>query len=295
MKKHFNYYMAMFVVLFSCNNENNNINKVNKEKNNELPTKDTIIKSVNKTICDSGFNIATRFLPPEGFNRIDYEKNTFGYYLQHLPLKPSGEKVKYYDGEIKYKNVYDAVVDMEISKNNLQQCADAVIRLKAEDLYSQKKFDEISFSLTNGFIMDYSEWINGNRLAIDGKKTYWKKTAEISNTYKDFRAYLETVFSYAGTISLEKSLKAKTNNDIECGDVFIKGGDPGHAVIVVDVAINKNREKVFLLAQSYMPAQETQILKNFNNSTISPWYSSNFKDTLKTPEWIFTKSQLKTW
>mgnify|MGYP000471731144 CR=1 FL=1 len=83
--------------------------------------------------------------------------------------------------------------------------------------------------------------------------------------------------------------------EIEIGDVFIKGGFPGHAVIVVDMAINKtNQEKVFLLAQSYMPAQELQILKNPNNQEISPWYRvSEISGELRTPEWTFKKTDLK--
>ena len=59
---------------------------------------------------------------------------------------------------------------------------------------------------------------------------------------------------------------------MKIGDVFIKGGSPGHAVTIVDIAINpKTNKKVFLLAQSYMPAQEIKILKNPNNSELSPW------------------------
>ena len=58
------------------------------------------------------------------------------------------------------------------------------------------------------------------------------------------------------------------------GDVFIIGGSPGHAVIVVDMAVNpETHEKVFLLAQSYMPAQQIQLLKNNNDPDLSPWYS----------------------
>jgi hypothetical protein len=116
-----------------------------------------------------------------------------------------------------------------------------------------------------------------------------------SNTYTDFRNFMELVFSYAGTISLSKSLRPGKLSDISIGDVFIYGGSPGHAVIVVDVAENTCRDKVFLLAQSYMPAQETQILKNFNDDTLSPWYSSNIIRNLVTPQWTFSVDQLKTW
>lgn len=82
--------------------------------------------------------------------------------------------------------------------------------------------------------------------------------------------------------------------DMQPGDVFIKGGSPGHAVIVVDMATDvKTGKKMFMLAQSYMPAQEIQVLKNPNNSLLSPWYSLDFGDNLETPEWDFTSKELK--
>ncbi len=108
---------------------------------------------------------------------------------------------------------------------------------------------------------------------------------------------MNLVFSYAGTHSLSKELKNIENlEDIKIGDVFIKGGFPGHAVIVMDVAKHKNSgKKIFLLAQSYMPAQDIHILKNPNNTALNPWYSTDFEDKLYTPEWTFDKNQLKKW
>ena len=50
-----------------------------------------------------------------------------------------------------------------------------------------------------------------------------------------------------------------------------------------------------MIAQSYMPAQETQILKNKNDDKLSPWYSANIEDKLYTPEWTFEVGHLKTW
>ena len=47
-----------------------------------------------------------------------------------------------------------------------------------------------------------------------------------------------------------------------------------------------------MMAQSYMPAQDIHVLKNFNNKNNSPWYSIAFDGNLKTPEWTFTKNQL---
>lgn len=239
--------------------------------------------------------IQQHFQLPQGFVREEESKTSFDFFLRNLPLKQSGSNVLYFDGSTKpNKNVYEAVVDLPIGKQDLHQCADAVMRLRADYFYSQKQYDKIHFNFTNGFRADFSKWAAGYRIAVKGNKTSWVKTAKPSESYETYWKYLETVFMYAGTASLEKELKPINVSDIKIGDVFIKGGFPGHAVIVVDMAVNpKNNQKIVLLAQSYMPAQEIQILKNPNNSSLSPWYAVDFGTSLKTPEWTFSSSQLK--
>ena len=251
--------------------------------------------TVNPLINETGTNVLSRFNAPKGFERKPVKQASFAQYLQNLPLKAVGTKVKYYNGSIKHKDVYEAVVNLDIDNKNLQQCADAIMRLRAEYFYAQKAYNNISFNLTNGFRVDYIEWIKGNRIINKGNQAYWQKSAVPSNTYKDFRNYLNFVFAYAGTLSLDKSLYNKDLKNIAIGDVFIIGGSPGHAVIVVDVAENHKCEKIFLLVQSYMPAQEIQILKNPNDKQLSPWYSANIIDELITPEWTFKAHHLKSW
>ncbi|HQK39526.1 MAG TPA: DUF4846 domain-containing protein [Flavobacterium alvei] len=252
-------------------------------------------KTNNLIINIEGNTIQHRFQPPAGFVRQAESESSFGFFLRDLPLKPSGSNVLYFDGTVKSnRNVYEAVVNLPIGKQNLHQCADAVMRLRADYFYSLKQYDKIHFNFTNGFRVDFSKWAAGYRIAVKGNKTSWVKTAKPSVSYETYWNYLETVFMYAGTASLEKELKTIKVSDVKIGDVFIKGGFPGHAVIVVDVAVNpKTNQKVMLLAQSYMPAQELQILKNPNNVSINPWYDTDFGSTLKTPEWTFNASQLK--
>jgi len=265
----------------------------------DISSETVIIDSFqNKTVVSNGNTIETRFQPPTGFKRTLEDPQSFASYLRNLPLKPVGSKVHYFNGKVKPNDVHEAYVDMEIGIRELQQCADACMRLRGEYLYSIKAYDQISFNLTNGFKVEYSEWMKGNRVIVNGNKTYWSKTKQPSNTYQDFRSYMDFVFTYAGTISLSKELKSKSMNDLAIGDVFIKGGTPGkygHAVIVVDMAENEAGEKVFMLAQSYMPAQETQILKNTQDPGLSPWYRVNLNEPLITPEWPFELDQLKSW
>ena len=253
------------------------------------------IQSRAPIINEAGQTIEERFILPEEFHRVVVEEDSFESYLRNLSLKPHGTKVLYFDGSTKNKsNVYIGVVDMDVGNRDLQQCADAIIRLRAEYLYQKKEYDSIHFNFTNGFRVDYTKWMEGYRIAINGNNTSWVKRTEASNTYQDFRKYLDIVFAYAGTLSLEQELESVAVQDLQIGDIFIQGGSPGHAIIVVDMIENTaTGEKRFLLAQSYMPAQETQVLVNPMDNKISPWYSSNFGDTLQTPEWTFSSGDLK--
>lgn len=47
-------------------------------------------------------------MPPDGFSRMESETGSFAEYLQSLPLKPDGSKVKYFDGREKTRDVYMA-------------------------------------------------------------------------------------------------------------------------------------------------------------------------------------------
>lgn len=245
-------------------------------------------------IDTSGKTIKDRFIPPKGFKRQTYPVGSFENYLQQLPLKPVGRWVHYYNGAKKPPGrVYLAVVDMDIGKRDLQQCADAVMRLRGEYLYAEKRMDEIRFNLTNGFDMTFTKWRQGYRIKVSGNTVRWVKSKAPSSSYAQFRSYMNMVFAYAGTLSLDKELKPISIQEIQIGDVFIQGGSPGHAVIVVDMALNEKGEKRFLLAQSYMPAQDIQILQNPNADAGNPWFDIPNNDLFETPEWNFSINNLK--
>ncbi|MDR7856619.1 DUF4846 domain-containing protein [Tissierella sp.] len=245
-------------------------------------------------INTEGQTIEERYLTLEGYSRVEVDKDSFGEFLRNQKLKPYGEKVLYYDGREKTKKgVYDSVIDVDIGDRDLHQCADAVMLLRAEYLYSIGKYEDISFDFVSGFTAEYEKWMAGYRIKVEGNNVSYYKATEPSNTYEDFRKYMIMVMSYASTLSLEKELESVDIEDMEIGDVFIIGGSPGHAVIVVDMAVDDDNEKVFILAQSYMPAQQTQILINPMDDTISPWYSLKGKEKLVTPEWTFELDELK--
>lgn len=265
-------------------------------KMNAENSPDTLSNKIAENKLDTlGSTIEARFKCPENFERTKVGDLSFESYLRNLPLKPHGSSVKKFNGAIKINyNVYDAVIDLPIGNKDLHQCADAIMRLKAEYLWNQKRYSEIHFNFVSGLRADYSKWMEGKRIVYAGNNTHWTDSGTASNTYKDFWNYMECVFRYASTLSLTNELKSVPIESMQIGDVFIHGGAPGHAIIVVDMAINpETKEKLFLLAQSYMPAQEIQLLKNPNNEGLSPWYSLSFSGDLFTPEWTFSQDELK--
>lgn len=283
--------LALFLILIveACGQPSPKIGEtVAKDKKIEQP-------AVAQLIYPQENTIEKRFSAPDGYRRVEVDSSSFQHYLRRLPLKKVNSKVTYFDGSIKpNRNVYEAVIDLPIGKRDLHQCADAIIRLRAEYFFKEKKYDSIGFNFTNGFRADYSHWRNGKRIAVTGNQVRWTAGTTYSTSYTTFWKYLEMVFSYAGTASLAKELKPVSVDAVQIGNVFIQGGFPGHAVIIVDMAIHaQSGQKIVLLAQSYMPAQELQLLKNPNGESMNPWYSMELTDKLYTPEWTFETSHLK--
>ena len=245
-------------------------------------------------INETGTTIENRYPAPVNYTQTEVEANSFGEFLRNQRLKSYGKKVLYFNGIEKRSNgVYDSAFDVDIGDRDLHQCADAVMLLRAEYLYSQGLYDEISFNFVSGFKAEYRKWMEGYRIKVDGNAVTYYKAGDPSNSYESFRKYMDMVMAYAGTLSLEKELESVNIEDMEIGDVFIAGGSPGHAIIIVDMVINNEGEKMFLLAQSYMPAQQTQILINPTDKNISPWFSLKDKAKLITPEWDFELYSLK--
>lgn len=238
--------------------------------------------------------LSTRIAPPDGFARAPAEPGSFGAWLRGLPLKADGAPVLLFDGRTKARqDVQAAVIDIDTGKRDLQQCADAVMRLRAEWLLARGRRADIGFNFTGGGRAGYARYAQGERPDEAAKR--WTRSARADDSYAGFRKYMDLVFAYAGTASLETELNSVPTADVEIGDVFIKGGFPGHAVLVADIAIDPaTTSKRMLLVQSYMPAQDMHVLKNPANADGSPWYPVP-EGALVTPEWTFGAGSLKRW
>jgi hypothetical protein len=210
---------------------------------------------------------------PQGYYRNNFPEASFCYWLRQQKLKKDKTVYLYNGSKKENQTAQFAVLDIPVGNKNLQQCADAVMRLRAEYLFDENKFDSIRF-------------IDNDQTVYQFEKPYTKA---------HFLLYLNKVFAFCGTASLASQLIPKNLTAIQPGDVFIRGGFPGHAVIVMDVAENIAGNRIFLLAQSYMPAQDIHLLKNPSNVSFSPWYIVSEAEKICTPEYVFTKKELKGW
>lgn len=209
---------------------------------------------------------------PAGYTRVASATGTFGYYIRRLNF--TDDNIVYlYDGSQKYiQDDHIAVFDIDVGTRDLQQCADACMRIWGEYLYSAGKYNDIHFNFLS-----------------DGKPRYFKDYAAGDYSHTKFRKYMNYIFSFANTASLYQELKSVSLADLQMGDVFIQPGNPvGHAVMVVDVAENSSGQKIFLLAQSYMPAQSIHVLTNPNGGALENWYSLKEGENLETPEYYFS-------
>jgi hypothetical protein len=214
---------------------------------------------------------------PVDYKRMNSAKGSFGEWLQHFALRKDNI-VRMYNGEaISRQELHYAVLNISTGNKNLQQCADAIMRLRAEYYFERKEYNKISFT---------SSQHHYNFADYASKKNY---------SHECLMQFMENVFINCGTYTVDEMTNQIALHDIQPGDVFVKAGAPGHAMIVMDVAINLKGDKIYLLAQSYMPAQDMHIVINPNSSLLSPWYKADELNTIITPGWTFFPTQLKRW
>jgi hypothetical protein len=240
-------------------------------------------------VPEEGRTLKSAFDTPPGFARVPLEPGSFGHWLRHLPLAPDGTPISLYDGSTDVlQSAAAAIVALDIGFKDLQQCADAIIRLRAEYLRAADRTEDLVFNFTSGDAVPYSRWLAGERPVVRGNDVTWATPAEpAADTREVFQAWLEEIFMYAGSLSLERdTARVETYERLRPGDFVVEGGTPGHAVLVLDVARHEDGRQAVLLGQSYMPAQSFHVLVNFEDRAGGAWYViENDESRLATPDW----------
>ncbi|MBF9237510.1 hypothetical protein I2I05_08890 [Hymenobacter sp. BT683] len=239
--------------------------------------------------------VAARFPAPAGCRRVAVTPGSWGEWLRYLPLQPPGTPARTFNGGFKNRqDVVAAVVDIDVGTQDLQQCADAVIRLRAEYIFTHNP-RQIHFHLTTGFDFRFADYVAGRTFKVIGEQVLPAARPAQAPTHAALMSYLIPTFGYAGTLSLSRELLAVPLAGVQPGDVLIHGGRPGHAVVVVDVARHPTtRQQYLLLAQSYMPAQSIHVLRNVDEPRLGAWFAvpSMLQPQFFTPEWNFDWEEL---
>jgi hypothetical protein len=227
---------------------------------------------------------------PAGYRRVGEALESFGSWLRDIGLKRD-LTVHLYNGVAKRnQDAQFAVLNVSVGHEDLQQCADAVMRLRAEWLYYRGEYGKITFYTERGVRLNFQQWCRDRKVGL-------KQAGDIEDARRraTFDKFLREVFTFCSTRTLEKDLWPAGIGHVEPGDVLIRGGSPGHAMLVVDVAEDAKGHRVFLLAQSYMPAQDIHVVRNPGDD-LTPWYrADSLAGMVETPEYEFKTNELRRW
>jgi hypothetical protein len=181
-----------------------------------------------------------------------------------------------------------AIVNYDVGDRDLQQCADAMMRLRAEFLFSSGRYHDIAFHFTNGKLYPYKDFLAGRRPRSNGSISAVGSADKAPVNHATLRQYLDIVYTYASTISL--GLDLQPASDFAIGTIILAPGSPGHCCIITDERIAPDGTRRFKLAESYMPAQSIYILKNPVDGTA--WHALK-KGAIETASYRFTEYDLK--
>lgn len=227
--------------------------------------------------------LAAAIEPPKGFERVEVKPYSYQEWLRCLPLSIDPQRdttLRQYDGRpARHQQFCFQTLMMDTQRG--QQCADVAIRLRAEYLYALRHFLEfpnvnIQFHSTSKQKLNYSEYVRDTRfeLTLSGNTIIFTKNNEtLEDSYQNFQIFLSEVFDYASTKSIPLDLN-DPSGELEPGDILSyprTENKLGHAITVIDKAVNSKGEIRLMFAQGNTPAVTPHIIRN--TAEDSPWFT----------------------
>ena len=223
-------------------------------------------------------------LPSNNYHRIKTETNSFAEWLRELPLNSTGSSVCNYRGGV-FKDNADTsvafVVDLDINGRKLEQCMDILVRLYAEYLWAEKRIENFMLPLPGGYWLKWKDWNKGFRPVFKGIDVKMVLSAKPGKSIKIYKTYLNLVYSESHTQQFYHAYQSVERTKVQIGDVIIKKGTKGHAIMIVDLARNEHGDIIALIGNGDTPACQFFLL---NYRADSPWVPLNFdQETLDLP------------
>lgn len=230
--------------------------------------------------------LSARYRPPAGHTRVAVGPKSFAAWLRSLPIRVDRMQVLSHRG-LPLERPSAGIVAMDVGKRDLMQCADSVIRLHAEYLWAHGRSAEAAYRFTSGDLSRWTDWVAGERFRVEGNRVDRVRGARRSDSHDEYRRWLDLVFTYAGTSSLARDASSPSMDaPVEAGEFYVEAGFPGHAVIVLDVVEGPGGERLGLLGQGFMPAEDIHVLRA-SHAVDGVWFSlpDRAEEALPTPSW----------
>jgi hypothetical protein len=228
-----------------------------------------------------------RFPSPPGWTRVEAEKGSYAAWLGGLPVHLERTTVLSHRG-LPLPASAAAVVVLDLGDGDLQQCADTILRLHAEYRWSRGEAGRCAYHFTSGDLSSWEAWVAGERFQVVGPRVERRSGEPRDSDHATFRRWLQHLFVYAGTLSLDlDSRPIAPSEALGAGDFFVDGGSPGHALMVLDVARDRAGRPHGLIGQGYTPAQEMHVLESADEEVVDGvWFPlPDEGQALTTPAW----------
>jgi hypothetical protein len=198
--------------------------------------------------------------------------------MRSLPLLKPGSDVQNYRGTV-FKSGQDTavayVVDLEIKGRRLEQCMDILVRLYAEFLWAKNQTADLILPLPGGYWLKWNDWHDGFRPIFNGINVTMKKSGQSNSSVESYKSYLNIIYSESHTQQFFHAYLPVERKEVQIGDIVIKKGTKGHAVMIVDLARNDKDELFALIGNGDTPACQFFLL---NHRKDSPWIPLDFDE-----------------
>jgi|SRR5450432_98924 hypothetical protein len=132
---------------------------------------------------------------------LSYPPDSWPYFLQHMP-EENKPILDFMGNQISNQGKHFAILSYDVGTADLQQCADALMRLRAEYLFSQKKYAQIGFHFNSGIYYSWADYLKGmrpgfkerNQILFHSTSSSEISHSEINTASCSFRSYYLKTF-----------------------------------------------------------------------------------------------------
>lgn len=225
--------------------------------------------------------IADRFPVPKGCTEATPEEGSFAAWLAARPLASEDTPVRTADGDRVRFTFSPALAVLDMDLLGPQDCADSVIRLRGDYLWSAGGADDLTLKYLSGDAIPWARWAEGCRPKLNlarSRVARWDCGDTRTDGRDDFTAYLKNVMRYANSFALARDLTPIDPNDVGPGDVLTQpnpSGGIGHAAIVArTITCDDGATRRHLVVNGFLPPQSVHVIgRRTSFGALRPWFT----------------------